>query len=161
MRKKINIFVSYARANRNLAVKFLEKFHEQAMASRNYQYSFWRDNQILVGEKWHDEIKAALEQCDLGLLLISPAFLGSQYIGEHELPGFMGNKPRPMLQPVDPEYQDLKGLQMSQIFKLDRPGLRSSKSFGQCTGPQRDEFAQELFKQVEARLGKLVSKRDL
>ena len=160
MKKKVKFFVSYARANKDLATRFLEKFREQASPSKKYKYIFWRDSKILVGEQWNDKIQEALRQCDLGLVLISPAFLGSQYITEHELPKFVGSKAKPlipvMLQPVDFQYHDLKGLQKAQIFRLDRPRFRSPKSYGECTGRQRNQFALDLFRQVELRLDKLL-----
>ena len=65
MKKKITVFVSYARANRDLATRFLKKFKEQAAPSKQYQYVFWRDNDILVGEKWHEAIQEALAQYDM------------------------------------------------------------------------------------------------
>jgi len=161
MKKKITVFVSYARANRDLATRFLKKFKEQAAPSRQYQYLFWRDNDILVGEKWHEEIQVALAQCDVGLVLISPAFLGSQYIQDHELPKFLKSGGMPvipvLLQPIDLDRHDLKGLQRTQIFRLDRPRFASPKAYGECSGTQRDQFALELFRQVEARLDKVVS----
>ena len=160
MKKKITVFVSYARANRDLATRFLKNFKEQAAPSKQYQYAFWRDNDILVGEKWHEEIQAALTQCDLGLVLISPALLGSQYIQDHELPKFMksgGKSVIPvLLQPIDLDRHDLKGLQRTQIFRLDRPRFASPKAYGECSGTQRDQFALELFRQVEARLDKVM-----
>ena len=160
MKKKITVFVSYARANRDLATRFLKKFKEQASPSRQYQYVFWRDNDILVGEKWHEEIQIALAQCDVGLVLISPAFLGSQYIQDHELPKFLKSGGKPvipvLLQPIDLDRHDLKGLQRTQIFRLDRPRFASPKAYGECSGAQRDQFALELFRQVEARLDKVM-----
>ena len=162
MKKKITVFVSYARANRDLATRFLKKFKEQAAPSRQYQYVFLRDNDILVGEKWHEEIQVALAQCDVGLVLISPAFLGSQYIQDHELPKFLKSGGKPvipvLLQPIDLDRHDLKGLQRTQIFRLDRPRFASPKAYGECSGTQRDQFALELFRQVEARLDKVVSR---
>ena len=162
MKKKITVFVSYARANRDLATRFLKKFKEQAAPSRQYQYVFWRDNDILVGEKWHEEIQIALAQCDVGLVLLSPAFLGSQYIQDHELPKFLKSGGKPvipvLLQPIDLDRHDLKGLQRTQIFRLDRPRFVSPKAYGECSGTQRDQFALELFRQVEARLDKVVRK---
>lgn len=160
MKKKLTVFVSYARANRDLATRFLKKFKEQASPSKQYSYEFWRDNDILVGEKWHEEIQVALDQCDAGLVLISPAFLGSQYIQDHELPKFLKGGGRPvipvLLQPIDLERHDLKGLQRTQIFRLDRPRFASPKAYGECSGTQRDQFALELFRQVEARLDKVM-----
>jgi len=164
MKKTITFFISYARANKGLAAKFLDKFSEQVTPSKKYKYMFWRDTEILVGENWNDEIQTALKQCDLGLLLISPAFLGSQYIDEHELPRFVGSDAKPlipiMLQSVNFQRHDLKGLQDGQIFRLDRPNLRSPKSYYECSPLQRDQFIQEVFKQVESRLDKLVGIRD-
>ena len=160
MKNKITVFVSYARANRDLATRFLKKFKEQAAPSKLYQYVFWRDNDILVGEKWHEEIQVALAQCDVGLVLISPALLGSQYIQDHELPKFLksgGKSVIPvLLQPIDLDRHDLKGLQRMQIFRLDRPRFASPKAYGECSGTQRDQFALELFRQVEARLDKAM-----
>jgi hypothetical protein len=162
MKNKITVFVSYARANRDLATRFLKKFKEQAAPSKLYQYVFWRDNDILVGEKWHEEIQVALAQCDVGLVLISPAFLGSQYIQEHELPKFLksgGKSVIPvLLQPIDLDRHDLKGLQRTQIFRLERPRFASPKAYGECSGTQRDQFALKLFGQVEARLDKVRNK---
>ncbi|MDR4484626.1 MAG: CHAT domain-containing protein, partial [Nitrospirales bacterium] len=108
--KIITIFVSYARPNRDLAMRFLKKFRKQMASSKQHHYTFWRDNDILVGEKWHEEIQHALGECDVGLVLLSPAFLGSQYIQDHELPKFVKGGDRPvipvMLQPIDWERHD-------------------------------------------------------
>ena len=162
MKKKITVFVSYARANRDLATRFLKKFKEQVAPSKHYSYHFWRDADILVGEKWHEEIQVALAKCNIGLVLISPAFLGSQYIQDHELPKFLksgGKSVIPvMLQPIDLDRHDLKGLQRTQIFRLDRPRFASPKAYGECSGAQRDQFALELFRQIETRIDKVVSR---
>ena len=125
----------------------------------NYEYEFWQDEDILVGEAWHETILEALEKCDLGLILISPALLGSKYVSEHELPKFVGSTAKPlipiMLQPVDFERMDLKGLENIQIFRLEGEKFKAPKSYGDCTGNQRDRYVQALFPKVEKRLDKL------
>ena len=102
---------------------------------------------------------AALEKCDLGLILISPALLGSKYVSKYELPKFVGNETKPvipiMLQPVDFDRMDLKGLKEHQIFRLEGEKFKSPKSYGDCTGNQRDRYVQALFRKVEKRLDKL------
>lgn len=162
MKKKITVFVSYARANRDLATRFLKAFQEQTRPSRRYQYDFWQDQNILVGEKWHEEIQHAVKQCDVGLVLVSPAFLGSQYIQAQELPGLLKDKHRliipVLLQPIDLDRHDLKGLQRSQIFRLDRVRFAAPKAYGECSSRQRDQFALELFRQVETRLDNKLTK---
>ncbi len=102
------------------------------------------------------EIKKALDKCDLGLLLISASFLGSTYITSVELK-FLGAKPviPVLLWPVDFDRHDLKGLQEKQIFRYNKPGFLRPKAYGQCTTKQRVEFMLELFQQVEKRLDKL------
>ena len=160
MKKHVKLFVSYASANRDLAGRFLEKFQEQAAPSKRYRYTLWRDSAILVGELWHKSIQNALSECDAGLLLVSPAFLASRYIDEHELPRFVGGSAKPvvlvMLQPVDFDRHDLKGLQDHEIFRLDIQRSRSRKSYYECSSQQRFAFARELFVQVESRLDLLT-----
>ena len=81
MRKDIKFFVSYAQRNQGLATRFIDHFMEYAEPSIKYNYKIWRDTTgILVGENWDEEIKRALEECHIGLLLISVSFLGSSYI---------------------------------------------------------------------------------
>jgi hypothetical protein len=158
-RRKIELFVSYARSNKNLAKNFLDRFEEYVAPSKSYEYVSWLDERILVGEEWHEGIREALKRCDLGLLLISPAFLGSKYISKHELPEFVGDASKPlipiMLQPIDFDRHDLKGLKRRQIFRLDSEKFKSPKSYGECIGNQRYRFVQALFGEVERRLDKL------
>lgn len=161
-RRKVELFVSYARSNKNLKKNFLDRFEEYAAASKTYEYVFWQDTRILVGEEWHEGIREALKRCDLGLLLISPAFLGSKYISEHELPRFVGNASKPLmpvvLQPIDFDRHDLKGLKKRQIFRLEGEKFKSPKSYGECIGNQRFRFVQALFGEVEQRLDKLFKR---
>ncbi|MBU4308026.1 MAG: toll/interleukin-1 receptor domain-containing protein [Candidatus Aminicenantes bacterium] len=158
-KKKITFFVSYARANKELANRFLTKFQEQLTPSKKFEYVLWKDVEILVGEKWHEEIQDAIKICRLGLFLVSPAFLGSQYIQKHELPKFIKGGSKAiipiMLQPVDFDRHDLKGLEKVQIFRLEGKQFQSPKAYGDCVGNQRNRFVHELFKQVENRMDKL------
>ncbi len=158
-KQDVTVFVSYARANKDLAARFLKAFREQTDASKSFRYTYWQDGDILVGEEWRESIHKALESCDVGLLLVSPAFLGSQYITEEELPRFVGGRAKPvipvMLQPVDLDLHDLKGLDGKQIFRLELPTLSKPKAFAECRDARRDAFALELFRRVEAKLARL------
>ena len=158
-RQEVKIFVSYARANKKLSRRFIDKFREMVAASRRFEYIFWEDSDILVGENWHQEIQTALQDCKIGIALISPAFLGSRYITREELPKFVGEDAKPlipvMLQPVDFDYHDLKGLEEKQIFMLDSDNLKAPKAYGQCSSKQRYQFTLNLFRQVEKRLAKI------
>jgi hypothetical protein len=156
MRKNIKIFISYAHANQDLASRFVSKFKEYTRPSKTYYYQYWRDTDLLVGEDWDQEIKTALDECHLGMLLISASFLGSSYITRVELKAIKNKPVLPvLLWPIDFERHDLKGLERYQFFRLQKPGLIRPKAYGECTTKQREEFIFLLFQQVEASLDKL------
>ena len=48
--------------------------------------STWSDQDISASQGWQDEIDKALTMARSGLLLVTPAFLASDFIMKHELP---------------------------------------------------------------------------
>lgn len=155
MRRNVRFFVSYSHRNRQLVEEFLGRLEDVLSPSKKHKYSLWSDGQIRVGEEWEHEIQEALKSCDFGLLLVSPAFLGSEFITEKELPVFAsGKKPAipVMLQPVDFSLHDLKGLEKRQIFLLNYQGFETPRAYGECQKQRRNTFVMELFKAIEAKL---------
>jgi formylglycine-generating enzyme required for sulfatase activity len=45
----------------------------------------WSDEQIVAGSQWFGEIKSALTQTTVAVLLVSPDYIASDFIHEHEL----------------------------------------------------------------------------
>jgi len=139
-----------------LANSFLEKLFDVLAPSKRFEYSLWRDSSIEVGVSWEAQIELAINQCDFGLLLISPAFLASKFITDKELPNFVKEKGKPfipvMLQQVDFARHDLKGLEIRQIFRLNYEGFKEPRAYGDCKGPRRETFVLELFRAIEDRL---------
>src|SRR4051812_20227307 len=90
MKRTVRYFVSYTRDDGKYPDSLLKDLSKQLGQSAHYVFKPWRDTGILVGKDWDNEIKTALNECDFGLLLVSPAFLGKKYITEQELPVFTG-----------------------------------------------------------------------
>lgn len=159
-KKIIRFFISYAHVDEKDSCLFLESFKEMAGASKKYRYEFWQDTCILPGEKWKLTIQNALDECAMGILLISPAFLGSKFISEQEIPKFIGDNAKPlvpiMLKKINLSRHDLKGLEENQIFRLKKKGGDGLdlKSYAQCGSRQKYDFVYELFDRVETLLDK-------
>ena len=157
LREEIKFFVSYAHRNKVLVRDFLARLDDVLAPSKRYKYSRWQDSDLILGENWQKQITDAIKCCDMGLLLISPAFLASSYITEKELPVFVtgGKASVPvMLQPVDFDLHDLKGLEKKQIFRFDYVGLKAPRAYGECKSHRRNAFVLELFREIEKKLQK-------
>ena len=57
----------------------------------------WSDEKLRGGERWRDEISAALESADAAVLLISQEFLASKFIYEEELPRILARQSKAAL----------------------------------------------------------------
>ncbi len=110
--------------------------------------AFWRKAHF-----WRREIEEALERAHFGLLLLSPQFLASDFIGREELPKLLEKRlvvPVALQAiPLDGSI-DLKGLQDRQIFR-DSKGRAFEKS---RTSNDRRDFARELFGTIDRLLEK-------
>lgn len=155
MKNPVKFFVSYAHLDRLTAGPLLGKLTTQMGAARDYEFQLWRDTAILPGEEWHDEIQEALAGCDVGLLLVSPAFLASEYIRRHELPRLLAEKPViPAVLCEVSKFHALQGLEQKQLFRLTT-ARGQKRAFADCQGTQRDEFVRRLFEGIVGRLRKL------
>ena len=84
---KINIFISYAHADET----WLEKLKlNLKVISRYYDHiQYWDDTKVNGGDKWREEISDAISRANVAILLVSTAFLASDFISNNELPAIL------------------------------------------------------------------------
>lgn len=161
-RRRVEFFVSYAHRNQHLAESLIDELMDLLRPSKAYEYVKWMDSAILVGDQWEKQILDARDRCAFGLLLVSPAFLSSTFIGENELPHYVGDGRAAsipvMLSKVDFQLHDLKGLEALQIFRYMGQRYSEPRAYGECkSGNPRREFVFSLFQAIEAKLALLES----
>ena len=76
-------FISYAQVEEPWKTRLLEAF---APLQSDGFVEIWHDGMLLPGEPWQPKLLSALADAELILLLVSPAFLESNYAREMELP---------------------------------------------------------------------------
>lgn len=75
------VFISYSHLDTEYLIDI--KRHFKPFLSH---IDFWDDTKILPGQKWKDEIRKAISETKVAILLISTDFLGSDFISTDELP---------------------------------------------------------------------------
>lgn len=115
---------------------------------------WWEDSHLHVGDEWRRKILTQLDSCDYGVLLMSPAFLASTFVTEHELPHFVGSAATKGALPVGLKEVPLDGTR--RLYGIDRYQIftdpRSGRFFTQTSGADRERFAMELAGAIRRRL---------
>ena len=80
------VFISYAHEDREWLERVLGYLRPELSAG---QVTIWSDQEIAAGARWRREIEQAIGRARVALLLVTPALLGSHFVGENELPALI------------------------------------------------------------------------
>lgn len=77
---RTKVFISYSTKDEEYIKAF--RIHAKTLES---EIDFWDATKLKLGEVWDEKIKASISACKVGILMISPDFLASDYIQTTEL----------------------------------------------------------------------------
>mgnify|MGYP000595578286 CR=1 FL=1 len=83
------VFISYSHLDKD----YLNDIQRHFTPFKN-DIDFWDDSKILPGQKWKEEIKKAIAETKVAILLVSTDFLGSEFIATDELPPLLESAER-------------------------------------------------------------------
>lgn len=161
-KRPIRLFVSYAHDDEKHVERLMKLLRTQMQLSSTYAFEDWTDHRILIGKKWREEIRVALDSCDFGILMLSPNALASEFITSEELPALLGAGDETGEKPIIPiaidpvrfdGSQDTKGVEEHQAFTWKSAPGKPAKCFAELREESaRKAFAAELCKRIEERL---------
>jgi len=86
---EMTVFVSYARKDQE-HTDWLERLRYYLAPFRRLKsIKLWDDSMIMAGADWRSEISCALENANVTVLLVGPAFLASPFVQDYELPALL------------------------------------------------------------------------
>ncbi|MEN0049391.1 MAG: toll/interleukin-1 receptor domain-containing protein [Bacteroidota bacterium] len=164
-KKKLKYFVSYAHKDEKLALQLLDAFQEHAFLSKQYEFEQWIDHQIIVGEKWHEQIQNAIQASDFGMLLLSATYFNRKYIREKELSHYIQRGETEAVEvkiPIVPVglktfdlNADLLGLEATQIFRYKKAAGVDAKFYNELRSNARNAFSLQLLQAITQKMNAL------
>ena len=85
-RNRSGVFISYSSKDRRSLEEL--QVHLKPL-QREQDIDIWDDTRIRPGTKWREEIRLAVQQAKVAILLISPHFMASDFIMQRELPDIL------------------------------------------------------------------------
>ena len=153
----VKLFLSWAHADHTLKEDLVSRLAPRLKTVKRHDFARWEDSRILAGVEWSEEIDSRFDESDYVIQLVSPAFLASDFIRDHEIPD-RGKTPHKLTLPLmlknvplNGDYE-FHGIDRHQIFFLC--GANGEPlAYGDLKGSaQKDRFANEFVDAVIRRV---------
>jgi hypothetical protein len=147
-KKTIRVFVSYSHQDQKYLANDSLLGYLKGLEREGFE--FWHDQNILAGEIWNEEIRRQMALADIALVLVSQAFLNSQYCQGSEIASFIIERKKRglVIVPIILSACNWEGydwLRSTQFLPRNGKNVESTfKSKG-----KREEFFLDIFKNLQ------------
>lgn len=146
---KKRIFISYAHDD----VKWLNilKTHLKSLQKYVGGFDYWDDQRILTGDRWKEEIEKELHSASAAILIVSPAFLASDFIENDELPPILekAETQGTSIFPIIARKCIFPRSPISKFQSVNPP----EKPLNACTEAEVDDYLYNLINDIIVKLG--------
>jgi len=117
MQEPLKVFISYSHKDKRLKDKLIT--HLNSLIRQKY-ISLWYDNMILPGKEIDEEIREALQDSQIVLLLLSADYLTSNYCYQEEMEVAMElrREKKTVVLPIMLREVDLRGTPIDNLLSL-------------------------------------------
>jgi hypothetical protein len=143
------VFISYSHKDE----KWLEALRPHlGSLAKDCGVEYWDDSRIQSGDKWRDEIEAALRSAKVAVLLVSANFLNSDFVRNEELPSLLGaaEADGTLILPILISHCRASKHPVLSTFQFVNP---PSRPLAGMRGVSRDQLFVELTDRIEQVLG--------
>ncbi|MGH8865347.1 MAG: toll/interleukin-1 receptor domain-containing protein, partial [Burkholderiales bacterium] len=153
----LKLFVSYSREDKTQLDKLLQGLRP---LEREGLVAPWTDRLIDIGEDWCEKIDSALNDCDLGLFLLSMSFIGSDFIAAKELKPMLerAKLPKVRLVPILLRDCDWENSPLGHLQPL--PGYREYIENPNDSQPARDRAWTRVVTKIRQWANEFADKED-
>jgi formylglycine-generating enzyme required for sulfatase activity len=142
--QKDQVFISYSHHDK----RWCDEFHKHLKPYlRNGVITIWSDRQIAPGSEWFAQIQTELADSKIAVLLVSPDFINSDFIDEHELGPLLKKAEaggvRILWIPVSTSSYDQTALKEYQAI------IDAGKPLAEMSKPKRDRAWVEICKEIQ------------
>ncbi len=147
--RPLRIFITYAPEDRALANELLKHLR---FLERQGKIEAWSIDRVQAGGDWHREVRKALEDADVSLLLLSVDFLNSEFIQDVEVPSLLERRVNQGLVIISIMLRTCLWEEEPRIGGL-KPLPAGGKAIAAYEGDARDQVMTEVAKEI-ARIAK-------